>query len=119
MFNNRLLLLILTLIFSVSSGANESDDTAHLDEQPAADTQADLPQKSQLLNLSIDPQIIKEPEASRNSITKQSNQLLPDIFRDKQTEKDVSMKSGFITNDDGASSEFLDGAEISIKVKTD
>lgn len=69
------------------------------------------------LNLKVDPEIINESEEQQNAATKKNDQLLPDVFKDKLEHK-ISIEGGMLINDKSNKSEIIDGAGMSLKVKT-
>lgn len=56
-------------------------------------------------------------QEQQNAVIKKSNQLLPNLFKDKPEHK-ISLDGGVIITDKANKSEIIDGAGMSIKVKT-
>jgi len=98
--------------------ANERSDESYQETEVKAETQHDSLQTIKPLNLTIDPDIIKESKEQQNAVIKKGDQLLPDIFKDKPEHK-ISIEGGVLLNDKATKSEIIDGAGMSIKVKTD
>lgn len=113
-------LLLITLGFTNLSFAGEF--TALL-AQVEHDEQYLMPNKTQnqqALDLSVDSQFIQEPSKQQKQTQasqKAQKSFLPDLF--EGSPQKVTMDGGFIVNDDDDKSDIIDGAEISIKVKTD
>lgn len=116
----RVSTLLILLYISINSNnvyADERSGESHQETKVKADTQHDSLQTIKPLNLTIDPDIIKEPKKQQNAVIKKSDQLLPDIFKDEQEHK-ISIEGGVLVNDKSTKSEVIDGAEMSIKIKT-
>lgn len=112
------LLLILIVMNYTAVYADMHDSQSSQTKQIETGAQPDLSQNTQVLNLTIDPDIIKESEEKQKTANKKNNPLLPDIFKN-QKQNNISMESGLLINDEAVQSEIIDGAEISIKVRTD
>jgi|GEM_PF-6468617 len=84
-------------------------------EPPAELNSSDTLTHNKPLLLDISPDIIKEPE---NQAQTNKKQLLPDIFKEQQNH-DVSFSGDLLINDRYRRNEIIDGAEISVKLKTD
>ena len=115
---STLLVLLYISINSNSVYANENSDESYQETKARVDTQHDSSQITKPLNLTVDPDIIKEPNEQQNAVFKKSDQLLPDIFKDKPEHK-ISIDGGMLINDKANKSEIIDGAGMSIKVKTE
>ena len=117
----RVSTLLVLLYISTSSNsvyANENSDESYQKTKVKVDTQHDPSQISKPLNLTVDPGIIKESNEQQNAVIKKSDQLLPNIFKDKPEHK-ISIDGGMLINDKANKSEIIDGAGMSIKVKTE
>ena len=116
----RVSVLLLLLFITTSSNsvcANEHDDKLFQEQKPEVSIKSDSSQITKPLNLKIDPDIIKESKEQQNAVIKKSHQLLPNLFKDKAEHK-ISLDGGVITTDKANKSEIIDGAGMSIKVKT-
>lgn len=114
----RVIILLILLYISISSNsvcADQHDDELVQKIKLEADTQTDSAQTTKPLNLALDPDIIKEQQ---NADLQKNEQLLPDIFKEKPEHK-ITIDGGMLINDKATKSEIIDGAGMSIKVKTD
>ncbi|MDX2504676.1 MAG: hypothetical protein QNL62_09400 [Gammaproteobacteria bacterium] len=120
MFDKQIILLYF-LLFSITTSslfADKIHDESYPEKKVAAEKQFDSLQKSQPLNLEVDPNFIEESEKQQNAINEKNVQVFSNVFKDQRGEKDVSMGSGVLLKNESISPEAIDGAEISIKVKT-
>lgn len=116
----RIFTLLILLYISISSNsvcANEHDDKLFQEKKPEVSIKSGSSQITKPLNLTVDPDIINESKEQQNAEIKKSDQLLPNIFKDKPEHK-LSIEGGVLINDKATKSEIIDGAGISIKVKT-
>lgn len=110
---NKKFSLLSPLLISMSAAnlcANELDKESTLPDGQI---------KTKSLNLEIDPTDFEETTEQQNTLSQnKKNPLLPDIFKDQRKEKGVSMNGGILMKNEAIDPESMDGAEISIKVKT-
>ena len=117
----RVSTLLILLYISISLNgvyADESSDESYQETKARVDIQHNSSQITKPLNLTVDPGIIKETEEQQNAVIKKSDQFLPDIFKEKPEHK-ISIDGGMLINDKSNKSEIIDGAGMSIKVKTE
>jgi len=95
-----------------------ANDELYQEIKPELGIKSGSSQITKPLNLTIDSDIIKESKEQHNAVIKKGDQLLPDIFKDKPEHK-ISIDGGMLINDKANNSEIIDGAGMSIKVKTD
>ena len=107
----RVFTLFTLLCIAISSNSVCADE-------PGEGIQTDSSQISKPLNLTVDPVIIEESKEQHNAVINKNEQLLPDIFKE-QPEHKLSIDGGMLINDKAHKSEIIDGAGMSIKVKTD
>lgn len=113
------LLILLYIPISLNGVcANEHDDELLPEKQSETGSKSASSQITKPLNLTVDPDIINESKEQQNAEIKKSEQLLPNIFKNEPEHK-ISLDGGMLINDKATKSEIIDGAGMSIKVKTD
>ncbi len=113
----RLFYLLVFLISTTSLFAERIDDESYPVKKVTAEKQFESEKGIQPLNLTVDPEVIEASE-KLNSSNEKNDQVFSNVFKDQRGEKDVSMGSGVLLKNESISPEAIDGAEISIKVKT-
>jgi len=110
-------LLILIFINGVSVYANDSAQQSYPGKKIESETLADSLQKGQL-DLTVDPELIKESEAQQKTVEQRDNPLLPELIN-KKAENDVSLDGQVLIKDERNYPEVIDGVGVSIEVKRD